>query len=111
MTGNELIDRINKTKLGDCEISINFSLNGNGSYVLPILNIIPECTDLNLFIDIGQIDKTIANDIKLINSNCNITPVSNSVCGYCGKPLPVIDAHMDCLIAEKERLMKQQTDC
>jgi hypothetical protein len=78
MTGNELIDRINKTKLGNCEISINFSLNGNGSYVVPILNIIPECTDLNLFIDIGQIDEIIANDIKLINSNCNITPVSKA---------------------------------
>lgn len=39
--------------------------------------------------------------------NCNLPPVSSTVCVYCGKPLPIVDAHMDCLITEKERLIKR----
>ena len=37
--------------------------------------------------------------------------VSNSVCVYCKKPLKIVDAHIECLIAEKERLTNKQTDC
>jgi hypothetical protein len=65
MTENELIDKIKKTNLGDCEISINFSYKENGAYVAEIKDVIVECTDLHLFINIGKIDDMLNENIKL----------------------------------------------
>ena len=54
-------------------------------------------------------DKRELEAIQEVNK-CNLPPVSKTVCVYCGKPLPIVDAHIDCLLAEKERLIKKQTD-
>ena len=62
MTGNDLIKKIKQTNLCDCEICVNFSFEGNGSYVVGIEGVSIECTDLNIFIDIGKIDDFIKKD-------------------------------------------------
>lgn len=59
MTGIELIKKIKETGLENCEISINFTYDNNSAYIAKIKNVNVECTDLNLFIDIGKIDKII----------------------------------------------------
>jgi len=70
MKGIELINKIKETKLEDCEISVNFSFNGNGAYIAEIKNIGVECTDLNVFIDIGNID-------YLINKCTGLTDIDD----------------------------------
>ena len=62
MTGIQLIKLIEDTGIEDKEISINFTYENNSAYVCEIQNVSVECTDINIFIEIGSIDKIINNN-------------------------------------------------
>ena len=61
MTGEELLKQLKKfdQDLLEKEIYVNFSYKGNCAYLKEILSIDVECTGLNMFINIGKIDKDI----------------------------------------------------
>lgn len=61
MKGTELIKLIKQTGVEEKEVSINFSYENNGSFVVEIKGVDIECTNENIFINIGKIDKILEN--------------------------------------------------
>jgi hypothetical protein len=62
MNGREIIEWLQKNKAENIEVSVNFSINGNGAYVSPIKDIAFDADCGDVFLGVGAIDDFCKNE-------------------------------------------------